>query len=83
MKHILLFLFLISTSFALSIDKTWYENTNEELAKLYTTQTTKISSTKNDLSPENKEQVEYQLLLLKKLQSILKEQNTFVFKNIE
>ena len=83
MKHILLFLFLISTSFALSIDKTWYENTNEELAKLYTTQTTKISSTKNDLSPENKEQVEYQLLLLKKLQSILKEENTFVFKNIE
>ena len=83
MKHILLFLFLISASFALSIDKSWYENTNEELAKLYTTQTSKISSTKNDLSPENKEQVEYQLLLLKKLQSILKEQNTFVFKNIE
>jgi small-conductance mechanosensitive channel len=83
MRLIFLILFLISSSFAISIDKTWYENTNEELGKLYTTQTTKIGSTKNDLSPENKEQVEYQLLLLKKLQSILKEENTFVFKNIE
>lgn len=83
MKYILLFLFLISTSFAISIDKTWYDNTNEELTKLYTTQTTKITSSKNDLSPENKEQAEYQILLLKKLQSIIKENNTFVFKNIE
>ncbi|MDD2886517.1 MAG: mechanosensitive ion channel [Aliarcobacter sp.] len=83
MKYILLFLFLISTSFAISIDKTWYENTNEELTKLYSTQTTKISSTKNDLSPENKEQAEYQILLLKKLQSTLKDENTFVFKDID
>jgi len=83
MRLIFLILFLISSSFAISIDKTWYENTNEELGKLYTTQTNKISSTKNDLSPENKEQAEYQLLLLKKLQSILKEENTFVFKNID
>lgn len=82
MKYVLLFLFLISTSFAIGIDKTWYENTNEELVKLYTTQTTKISSAKNDLSPENKEQAEYQVLLLKKLQSTLKDENTFVFKDI-
>ena len=83
MKYILLFLFLISTSFAIGIDKTWYENTNEELTKLYSTQTTKISSAKNDLSPENKEQAEYQILLLKKLQSTLKDENTFVFKDID
>ena len=83
MKYILLFLILISTSFAISIDKTWYENTNEELTKLYSTQTTKISSAKNDLSPENKEQAEYQILLLKKLQSTLKDENTFVFKDID
>ncbi|MDD2895224.1 MAG: mechanosensitive ion channel [Aliarcobacter sp.] len=82
MKYILLFLFLISTSFAIGIDKTWYENTNEELAKLYITQITKTTSAKNDLSPENKEQAEYQILLLKKLQSTLKDENTFVFKDI-
>jgi len=53
------------------------------LEKLYSEQSSKISSSKNDLSPEDKEQVEYQLLLLKKLQSIIKEENTFIFKNIE
>lgn len=83
MKYVLLFLFLISTSFAIGIDKTWYENTNEELVKLYTTQTTKITSAKNNLSPENKEQAEYQILLLRKLQSTLKDENTFVFKDID
>ncbi len=83
MRLIFLFIFLISSSFALSIDKTWYENKKEDLEKLYSEQSSKISSSKNDLSPEDKEQVEYQLLLLKKLQSIIKEENTFLFKNIE
>ena len=83
MRLIFLFIFLISSSFALSIDKTWYENKKEDLDKLYSEQSSKISSSKNDLSPEDKEQVEYQLLLLKKLQSIIKEENTFIFKNIE
>jgi potassium efflux system protein len=83
MRLIFLFIFLISSSFALSIDKTWYENKKEDLEKLYSEQSSKISSSKNDLSPEDKEQVEYQLLLLKKLQSIIKEENTFIFKNIE
>ncbi len=83
MRLIFLILFLISSSFALGVDKTWYENKKEDLEKLYLEQSSKISSSKNDLSPEDKEQVEYQLLLLKKLQSILKEQNTFIFKNIE
>ena len=84
MRIIFLFIFLISTSFALSIDKSWYENsTKEGLEKLYLDQTKKVTSIKNDLSPEDKEQVEYQLLLLKKLQSIIKEENTFVFQNIE
>jgi potassium efflux system protein len=83
MRLIFLFIFLISSSFALSIDKSWYENKKEDLEKLYLEQTTKITSTKNNLSPEDKEQVEYQLVLLKKLQSILKEENTFVFKSID
>ena len=84
MRFIFLFIFLISTSFALSIDKSWYENaTKEGLEKIYTDQTKKITSSKNNLSPEDKEQVEYQLLLLKKLQSVIKEENTFVFNTIE
>ena len=83
MRLIFLFIFLISSSFALNIDKSWYENKKEDLEKLYLEQTTKITSTKNNLSPEDKEQVEYQLVLLKKLQSILKEENTFVFKSID
>ena len=83
MRLIFLFIFLISSSFALSIDKSWYENKKEDLEKLYLEQTTKITSTKNNLSPEDKEQVEYQLVLLKKLQSIVKEENTFVFKSID
>lgn len=83
MRIILLFIFLISTSFALSIDKNWYDSTKEGLEKVYSDQTKKITSIKNSLSPEDKEQVEYQLLLLKKLQSIIKEENTFIFQNIE
>ena len=84
MRFIFLFIFLISTSFALSIDKSWYENaTKEGLEKIYSDQTKKITSSKNVLSPEDKEQVEYQLLLLKKLQSVIKEENTFVFNTIE
>ena len=83
MRLIFLILFLISSSFAIGIDKTWYETKKEDLTKLYAEQTKKLSSTKNDLSPEDKEQVEYQLLLIKKIESILKEENTFVFKNIE
>ncbi len=83
MRFLLLFMFLISSSFAIAIDKSWYDNTKDVLEKLYTDQTTKITSTKNNLSSEDKEQVEYQLILLKKLQSVIKEENTFVFKNIE
>lgn len=83
MRLIFLFIFLISSSFALSIDKSWYENKKEDLEKLYIEQTTKINTAKNSSSPEDKEQVEYQLLLLKKLQSILKEENTFIFKTID
>ncbi len=83
MRLIFLILFLISSSFAISIDKTWYETKKEDLEKLYEEQAKKVTSIKNDLSPEDKEQVEYQLVLLKKLQSILKEENTFIFKNID
>jgi potassium-dependent mechanosensitive channel len=83
MKFIFLFLFLISSSFSISIDKTWYDNTKEELQKLYTTQISKITSSKKDLNAEEKEQVEYQLLLLKKLQTTLNDENSFDLKNID
>ena len=83
MRLIFLILFLISSSFALSIDKTWYETKKPDLEKLYEEQTKKVTSIKNDLPPGDKEQVEYQLVLLKKLQSIIKEENTFIFKNID
>jgi potassium-dependent mechanosensitive channel len=83
MKFLFLFLFLISSSFSISIDKTWYDNTKEELQKLYTTQISKITSSKKDLNAEEKEQVEYQLLLLKKLQTTLNDENSFDLKNID
>ena len=83
MRLIFLVLFLISSSFAIGIDKTWYETKKPDLEKLYEEQTKNVTSIKNDLSPEDKEQVEYQLVLLKKLQSIIKEENTFIFKNID
>ena len=35
MRSIFLILFLISSSFAISIDKTWYETKKEDLEKLY------------------------------------------------
>ena len=49
MKFIFLFIFLISNVFAIAIDKTWYENTNENLEKLYSEQMRKIDSNKRVL----------------------------------
>jgi potassium-dependent mechanosensitive channel len=82
MKLIFLILFLISSSFAISIDKSWFDNTNENLEKLYTEQSKKAALNKNDLSPEAKEQIDYQLLLLKKLLNIIKQDNTFLLKDV-
>jgi potassium-dependent mechanosensitive channel len=83
MKLIFLILFLISSSFAISIDKSWYDNTNENLEKLYTEQSKKVTLSKNDLSIEEKEQIEYQLLLLKKLLNIIKQDNSFLLKDVQ
>ncbi|MDZ7818874.1 MAG: mechanosensitive ion channel [Aliarcobacter sp.] len=82
MKYLFLLLFIISNSFAISIDKSWFDNTNEELEKIYTEQSKKATLSKNDLSTEAKEQVEYQLLLLKKLQNIIKQDNSFLLKDV-
>ena len=82
MKLIFLLIFIISTSFAISIDKSWYDNTNENLEKIYIEQSSKISATKSDLSVEGKEQVEYQLLLLKKLLNLLKPDTAVSLKDI-
>ena len=48
MKLIFLILFLISNSFAIAIDKSWYEDTNENLTKIYDEQTNRISLIKNN-----------------------------------
>ena len=82
MKLIFLLIFIISSSFAISIDKSWYDNTNENLEKIYIEQSSKISATKSDLSVERKEQVEYQLLLLKKLLNLLKPDTVVSLKDI-
>lgn len=82
MKYIFLLLFLISNSFAIAIDKSWYENTNENLEKAYLDQTKKIESLKSSLPQEEKEQADYQLLLLKKLTNLLKADNQFAQKEI-
>lgn len=82
MKFIFLFIFLISNVFAIAIDKTWYENTNENLEKLYSEQMKKIDSNKNESNPEIKEQVDYQILLLKKLLNLVKQENQFNLKEI-
>ena len=82
MKLIFLLIFIISSSFAISIDKSWYDNTNENLEKIYIEQSSKISATKSNLSVEGKEQVEYQLLLLKKLLNLLKPDTSVSLKDI-
>lgn len=82
MRLLFLLVFIISSSFAIAIDKTWYENTNENLEKIYSEQTKKIDSTKSSLPQEEKEQADYQLLLLKKLTNLLKQDNQFTQKEI-
>ena len=82
MKLIFFILFLITNLLAVSIDKSWYEDTSENLEKIYTEQSKKISLSKNDLNAEDKEQVEYQLLLLKKLVVLIKQDNSALSKNI-
>ena len=79
MKLIFLILILISNSFAIAIDKSWYEDTNENLTKIYDEQTNRISLIKNNAVNEEKEQIDYQLLLLKKLQTLIKQDDTFAF----
>ena len=76
MRLLFLLVFIISSSFAIAIDKTWYENTNENLEKIYSEQTKKIDSIKSSLPQEEKEQADYQLLLLKKLTNLLKQNKT-------
>jgi potassium-dependent mechanosensitive channel len=82
MKLIFLILFLLSNSFAILIDKSWYEDTNDNLEKIYNEQSKKANLSKPNLSNEEKEQIEYQLLLLKKLLTIIKQDNTFSLKDV-
>ncbi len=82
MRIVFLILFLISNIFAIAIDKNWYEGTNENLEKLYQEQIKKVDSLKANVSQEEKEQLDYQLLLLKKLSNFIKQDNQFTLKEV-
>ncbi|MGE3299784.1 MAG: mechanosensitive ion channel domain-containing protein [Arcobacter sp.] len=82
MRIVFLILFLISNIFAIAIDKNWYEGTNENLEKLYQEQIKKADSLKANVSQEEKEQLDYQLLLLKKLSNFIKQDNQFTLKEV-
>jgi potassium-dependent mechanosensitive channel len=82
MKLIFLLLFIISNSFSIAIDKSLFDDTNENLGKIYDEQAKKISLLKNTATNEEKEQIEYQLLLLKKLTLLINQNNTFSLKEI-
>ena len=71
MKLLFLVLSLFSYIFAVEIDKSWYDNTNENLEKLYTENLKKVEPKKNSSTGEQKEQIDYQILLLKKLSILL------------
>lgn len=84
MKYIFLLFLLAHSLFAVSVDKSWYENTNEELQKKYEEQKQRISSTAQTLSVEEKEQIDYQKILLNKLSKNLNKTSEINFpKNIE
>ncbi|MDY3205583.1 MAG: mechanosensitive ion channel [Arcobacter sp.] len=82
MRIVFLILFLISNIFAIAIDKNWYEGTNENLEKLYQEQIKKADSLKANVAQEEKEQLDYQLLLLKKLSNFIKQDNQFTLKEV-
>lgn len=80
---LLLFLFIFGLNlFALNIDKTWYEESNENLEKIYLEQLKKIETQKDKFSTEDKEQVDYQILLLKKLSTLVKQENNIKLQEI-
>ncbi|PIF03625.1 MAG: hypothetical protein CSA86_05145 [Arcobacter sp.] len=68
----LVILFLFYSLFAKELNTTLFNGTNEELEKIYTKELKDINSNKIKLSKDDKEQVEYQKILLNKL---LKELN--------
>lgn len=83
MKFLLLIFLFVLNLVALPIDKTWYEESTENLEKLYQEQIKKISSDKDNLSNEDKEHIDYQILLLKKLSTLIKQESSFNLKEIE
>ncbi|CAM3478499.1 mechanosensitive ion channel domain-containing protein [Arcobacter aquimarinus] len=80
---LLLFIFLFSLNlFALNIDKTWYEQSSENLEKIYLEQLKKIEFQENNFSNEDKEQIDYQILLLKKLSTLVKQENNIKIQEV-
>ena len=82
MKLLILIILLVSNSFCLNVDKTWFEDTSENLEKIYTEQSKKIELLKKESNSEDKSQIEYQLLLLKKLTNVLQQENLLQLKEI-
>jgi len=64
------------------IDKSWYDNTNENLEKLYTENLKKVEPKKNSSTGEQKEQIDYQILLLKKLLNQIKQDTQLNLKEV-
>ena len=82
MKLLFLVLSLFSYIFAVEIDKSWYDNTNENLEKLYTENLEKVEPKKNSSTGEQKEQIDYQILLLKKLLNQIKQDTQLNLKEV-
>ena len=82
MKLLFLVLSLFSYIFAVEIDKSWYDNTNENLEKLYTENLKKVEPKKNSSTGEQKEQIDYQILLLKKLLNQIKQDTQLNLKEV-
>ncbi len=84
MRFLFLTIIFFYSLFAVEVDKTWFDNPKkEDLEKLYLEQSKKIDLNKKNLTPEEREQLEYQQLLLKKLTNLIKENNVFDYKQID
>lgn len=75
MKIIYILLLTITSLFSINIDKTWFDNTNDELQKIYNDQNKKLADLYLTSSGDEKEQLDYQKILLKKLLKKVSEQN--------
>jgi small-conductance mechanosensitive channel len=84
MKFFLLLLLLVSSVFAITVNKNWYDTNSSALTQRYDEQIKKsaLLLNKSVLPAEEKERLEYQLLLLKKLKETLLSEQSPSYENI-